>query len=253
MVLEFNDAAVAGLYSQLAGVLAGFAFAGLVLVVTHHLSGPPPLASDEVVTETAKPSTESVLLLFASFIDLVLVSLTYALTAGGSDGAVSLAHVIAGVAFAFAAWTLLAAIHFLIFDARLDPEIGRATKQVTAVASWVAVLYVGGGVLDFAEHTGSEPLRWFAVATLLAAIGVTATISFRRRASAKAPLGPVSIRRAASLGMAVAVLASISVAALMSLTGQPSNWAAFICMGIAAAWAVVATRLSQGLPTARRE
>ncbi len=92
-----DNAMVAGFYSQLTGVLAGFSFAGLVLVVTARID-----ASGQPVQPPVHAATDATIaLLFSSFVGLVLSSLSYAVIAGETHGsaATSLSHVVAGLGF----------------------------------------------------------------------------------------------------------------------------------------------------------
>ncbi len=94
----FDNAQVAALYSQLTGVLAGFAFAALVVVLARRLEGAETLSRDSEATAAVDAALG---LLFSAFIGLALSSLAYALVAGETTAhaRASLEHVVAGVGF----------------------------------------------------------------------------------------------------------------------------------------------------------
>jgi hypothetical protein len=70
---SFSIAGTAAPYSQLAGVLAGFAFLGITLILTRQGGGP-----------SNRPSGESgiLLALLCAFIGLVVAAVEYAVLAG---------------------------------------------------------------------------------------------------------------------------------------------------------------------------
>jgi Co/Zn/Cd efflux system component len=107
----FNIAITAGFYSQLAGVLAGFAFAALILLLTVRLAPPstPPT--------TPSPFARSTRVLVVAFVGLVLTSVNYAVLAGDTSNSPrsALLELLAGLGFASSGALLLYAIA-LTFD-----------------------------------------------------------------------------------------------------------------------------------------
>ena len=89
----FSITTTAGLYSQLAGVLAGFAFTSLMLLTT---------ASGRI--QSSRAFTDATRILVASFLALILTSVNYAVLAGdpGTDGRTASEEPILGVGFAVA-------------------------------------------------------------------------------------------------------------------------------------------------------
>src|SRR5690348_4243191 len=97
--IQFDVASTAGLYSTLAGVLAGFAFTTLILLVTTRLG------AESQEDHFAAASR----VLIGSFIALVLASLDYAVLAGStvSAGRAATEESILGLGFASAGVLML--------------------------------------------------------------------------------------------------------------------------------------------------
>ncbi|PRY36625.1 hypothetical protein LY71_12546 [Geodermatophilus tzadiensis] len=109
-VLAVDEAAIGGLYSQLTGVLAGFAFAGLALVITQRLTSDPDEHQDEV-----EETDNSALLLFAAFLGLALCSLGYAVLGGEENrNLATVEHVVMGVGFTSAGLLMLLALREVV-------------------------------------------------------------------------------------------------------------------------------------------
>lgn len=118
---------IATLYSQLAGVLAGFSFAALVAIATVRLNSG---SSEQYVTAAYRP-------LMCSFFALVATSLNYALMAGEKDpsGRSAAVGAAAGVGFVSAGCLLVFAILVMldsVESARPD-RTGNASKAVQLV------------------------------------------------------------------------------------------------------------------------
>lgn len=118
---------IAGLYSQLAGVLAGFAFATLTaLVIAQVTSG-----------TTTSRTLESFIPLVGAFIGLTVSSLNYAIVAGEVQGTARVADLqtVAGVGFAVAGlmlfYSLLVLLRGLEKDAPLSIDISERASKIT--------------------------------------------------------------------------------------------------------------------------
>jgi hypothetical protein len=87
--------AVAQLYSQLSGVLAGFALTAVFIVISHFLGEATPSGRQEQSLSQALPA------LLAALLGLVLSSLTYCVVAadGENPGRALFEHIVAGVGF----------------------------------------------------------------------------------------------------------------------------------------------------------
>ena len=94
---------VAELYSQLSGVLAGFALAAVFIVISHFLGEAAPTGRREEALGQALPA------LLAALLGLVLSSLTYCVVAADGDnpGRALFQHVVAGVGFSVAGALLI--------------------------------------------------------------------------------------------------------------------------------------------------
>lgn len=163
----FQIAVSAAPYSQLAGLLAGFAFSGLIFLITTRIG----------VADPRDSFASAVRALVAAFIGLVLSSLGYAVLAGEPTGARALSaslEPILGVGFAVTGSLVIYAI-VLTLDAAEhlvqtpSPTHGQVSASIRHIlACFVApllVLYVHLGIQDyevarFSPCHGMKPLDW---------------------------------------------------------------------------------------------
>jgi hypothetical protein len=165
----FDISATAALYSQLAGVLAGFAFAALILLLTVRLA--PPIAgstspSAPAPTPPGQAFARSTRVLMIAFVSLVLTSVNYAILAGDAASSPRSAtlELLGGLAFSTSGILLLYAIA-LTFDgvnaaagsnAHNDlVEVGKYIRSVLAIVMTpllLLLLYLG--VQDFEVANG---------------------------------------------------------------------------------------------------
>ncbi len=212
MILEptreaaFDNAATAGLYSQLTGVLAGFAFAGLVLIVTHRLDrgGPAPAGAFQRATDSA------VALLFSAFVGLVLTSLSYAVIAGetAAFSRAAVEHVVAGAGFGAATMVLLLALLELL--TATAPALGGQLRAVAGVILPIVVMvYVYGGVYDVADRLSQN---WLKVSGLVA-VGLLVVVLGAARLLPRVA-GPVPVSNyltLSAIGLSLPLISSLAV------------------------------------------
>jgi hypothetical protein len=205
---------VAGYYSQLAGVLAGFSFAALVALV----------ASKRETTSGAHFRWYSVAPLTSAFVGLVASSLDYALVAGETVGTnrVAAVQTTAGMGFSVAGIMLVYSVLVLLADHDFGRSSTDLLKNLTIVIlPPLLVLLMWSGVRDhFVQtHPASGNFTWadwLSIGTLLIVLAVVAT--FRRRFKDD----PIDQRRLVSRlanGSALTSFASlIATAGVISLT-----------------------------------
>jgi hypothetical protein len=131
----FDILITAGFYSQLAGVLAGFAFTALMFLAATRISSP----------DRGHAFADAIRILVAAFISLVLTSLGYAIFAGEPSTAykrIASEEPILGVGFAVSGALVIYAI-VLTLDAAnrlvkrpsaVRPEVGASTRRLLAMA-----------------------------------------------------------------------------------------------------------------------
>lgn len=136
--LTFIFGASAGLYSTLAGVLAGFAFLALSLVIggSHRRSGSAPPTDAEHARHRMVDISLLVTLTIA-FISLILTSVQYAEIAGEAGCAITQGRsaseeFLAGVSFVFSVMLLFYAIVQMISDSGI-PGVGITIRRLVAV------------------------------------------------------------------------------------------------------------------------
>ncbi|GAA3391055.1 hypothetical protein [Cryptosporangium minutisporangium] len=162
--------AVAALYSQLAGVLAGFAFAGLVVIVSGSLGG---YTFNE---RQAFALREALATLVCSFFGLALAALTYAAMGVDADrpGSLAAQHLLAGAQF-------LIAGQFSVFSvlALLRAAIGgdvfyyanRLLSQFSAIPMF-ALLCLGVDTYCDIRYAQGGP-RWVSVSLVVLIVVLT--------------------------------------------------------------------------------
>jgi hypothetical protein len=142
----FNIAATSGFYAQMTGVLAGFAFTAIVVLLT------PTQATERAATSRAKDN--GVLsTLFAAFIALIIATLIYSVLAGETSevarGRAATVELVDGVPFGLAVIMLFQGITLLMRDGNVDLLAIRTARVVTvAVAPTLTLYYIGEGVSD---------------------------------------------------------------------------------------------------------
>lgn len=221
-IVAVDEAQVGSLYSQLTGVLAGFAFAGLVLVLTQRLGSP---------TTSAPQSLErATVLLFSSFIGLTFTSLGYAVIGGeeANPQRAAVEHVVSGAGFAAAVLVLFLAILELIRP--LVPNVEPFARGIAG--TWVpliAIAYVFTGALDAAGRTEGVDVRnvYLLVVVLFALNGIALILSRGLTAKVRQIR---AYNRVAFMGIAPAFAASTSVALLSSsATGASTPFWPVLC------------------------
>ncbi|MER5262798.1 hypothetical protein ABTZ99_12075 [Actinosynnema sp. NPDC002837] len=215
-----NLPAVAGLYSQLAGVMAGFAFASLIALIAAQLT----------TNHSAGKTLESGCPLLAAFIALGVSSLNYAVVVGETAGTARVASLltVSGVGFGVAGVMLLYSMLVLVRGLESDAPRSRAISQAMAnliravivfLLSPVVVLSMWSGARDhvtqkYGAAAGFTGLDWAVLSVLLLvvlAVLVCAVKFFDR------PQHHPAFTRLIS-GIAV-VLASASVLGVTTLVG----------------------------------
>lgn len=190
----FSITTTAGYYSQLAGVLAGFAFTALIF-----------LATARITREDSKDAFASALrVLVAGFLALILTSLGYAVLAGepGTDGRTASDEPILGVGFAIAgtlvvyaiALTLDAADQLVDWPSPALQQVGASTRHAIAVGvAPLLILYIYLGVQDYESIRyctghGFEPLDvvgWSLIGlqVIVSWLGYPLLLKFKEQAS----------------------------------------------------------------------
>jgi hypothetical protein len=220
---SFNIAATAALYSQLAGVLAGFAFAALILLLTVRLSPSPAGTTPPSTSPFARPTR----VLVVAFIGLVLTSVNYAVLAGDISNTPRSAtlELLAGLGFATSGSLLLYAI-VLTFDG-VNQASGSAHPDLVSVGNYMRKslaivmvpllsLLIYLGVQDFKNAIKMFTINWIDVSAWVL-IGVEFVIGWayyvwRTRATSPAMSDAAkdnSIRKVSSAGLGLTLVATL--------------------------------------------
>ena len=250
-----NLPAVAGFYSQLAGVLAGFGFAGLVTLIAAQLN------SGTTATKTLESGTP----LIGAFIALVTSSLNYAVVAGEPIGSARVAalHTIAGLGFSVAGVMLLYSILVLLRGLESDVPSSQATSNATAnllrtvivlAISQIIVLLMWGGTRDhLIQKYGPAPNLFNLDWVILGLFGVTVAtcIYFRVWLFNSPQHHPRLTRTITFTATQLAVLSVLGSAALISFSAVDTQvsdifplTATILSAGFAVAVAYSASRYS---------
>jgi hypothetical protein len=218
---------IAGLYSQLAGVLAGFAFVGIIALITT----PPKSASGKFVVFSFAP-------LIASFIGLIATSLDYAIVAGEGEHNARGASLetVAGVGFCVAGNMLFYSILVLLRATtpnRGSKKVLRITTSVIRSSivfgiSPLVIFLLYGGAADQEVHrygraAGFHTVDFVAYALVVVTFAVGAIATWRAR---KATIRR-KIRQKMILALSISTIATSMVcvagtSATMIFTGEDS-------------------------------
>jgi hypothetical protein len=167
-------------YGQMTGVLAGFAFTALVLLLT-------PTQSDQRVA-TGRRSEGVSLAFFVAFITLVIATLVFSVLAGEPEDArprAATAELIDGVIFGSAALILLHGLSLLMRNASIEASAVLIARIVTVViVPALAMYFITQGASDtVAAHNVVAGQGCLAIAPVLgawltASIAVILSLSF---------------------------------------------------------------------------
>ena len=234
---HFNIAETAGFYSQLAGVLAGFAFAAIMVLLTARMA-PSTRPNGDV-----QPFSGATRLLVVSLVGLILASLNYAILAGDSPGSHRSAslELVGGVSFGTAGLSVMYAIVLTIdgvniaangvhHDLQSVGDFLRAALATVLTPLVFALIYLG--VQDF-TYTGTGPgiypidiVSWILLAIHIAT-GTTLYIRYGRKQRLPREPRERLIKVAASVIFGLIIVTTIAFAVLAAAlydnsTGGPA-------------------------------
>lgn len=154
---EFDVSKAANMYSQLAGVLAGFAFAAIMLLLSRQHRRESPSPANEATEH--QEDTLFATALACAFLGLVASSALYAVLSaevgcGLVQGRAASSMVLAGVAFAFSIYTLFFAAVQLVSAVSLGAHF---RFIVSVVAPPIFILFVVASLPDLALASAAPP------------------------------------------------------------------------------------------------
>ncbi len=269
--LTFDISGTASLYSQMTGVLAGFAFAAITLV----LAGAH--RREQVENDVSETSTDVhvLLALIAASMGLLVATLQYAVLSGERgcgllQGRAASEEFLGGITFAFAVFLLLYAIVQMVAHSGL-PRIGDHVRViVTIFGPPLAMLFLAVAAQDVAftpwlstsastvrpQHTQfSDAIQWLAVPLPITTLALCSAIGFagwrwrqriRTNRSRKSKL-PHDLARLAFPYMSLTLVIGPSVrSALLSdldASAHISHWEVAIWLSVCFVWLLVQTAL----------
>ncbi|WP_433087489.1 hypothetical protein ACQP1P_16190 [Dactylosporangium sp. CA-052675] len=252
---------VAGYYSQLAGLLAGFSFAGLIALLTMQRQS----------RRTEGPALRSIAPLLSAFVGLVASSLDYALVSGEQQGTSRVASLqtTAGVGFCVAGIMLFYSMLALMADlTRDDPaEDGIGSDSVDFLRNvivWVLppllVLLMWSGVTDHLHqaYRDGRPFRhwldWYAATVLTVVVVIVLTIRITR--FTKPSVTSFSTGFVARLAIVITLVSLIAAAGQVTLTStdhQISDLLPAISLTTVAGFSLLSSWSASGYSTYRPE
>lgn len=221
-----NLPVVAGFYSQLAGVLAGFAFAGLIALI-----------AAQMTADHASETLEGGAPLLAAFLALVLSSLNYAVVAGESPGTARVAalQTASGLGFGVAGLMLLYSILVLVRGLEIHAARSKLVSRAMAnmirsvivfVASPLIILLVWSGVRDhltqkYGAEVGFTGADWVSLLVLVLSLAVGVCFAVRLFGDPQHHPSLTRFLSAAVVGLASFSLLSTTL--LISFTGSDTS------------------------------
>lgn len=154
---DFDFSAAAGLYSQLAGVLAGFAFMAITLVLNRSHRREALGVADPA--EERIQDSRCIAAMACAFLGLVATTTMYATASAEracalTNGRAASEEVLAGVAFAFSLYTLLFAAVQLVSASSLGSHIRFIVAVITPP---IVVVFVLTSLEDLAMSLAGPP------------------------------------------------------------------------------------------------
>ncbi|MET9464550.1 hypothetical protein ABZY44_06925 [Streptomyces sp. NPDC006544] len=213
---------VAELYSQLSGVLAGFALTAVFIVISHYLGEGVPTGRRQEALDQALPA------LLAALLGLIFSSLTYCAVAADGDnhGRALFEHVVAGVGFAVAAALLVLATVLLVEGVLpYDPvHYARRLLGQCAPLPIFALLSNGAYAYGKAYNDGKAPGWLGALIVLLLSLVLAASVLGyaaygRPRLDRIRVTGGGVTRTIAVSGLSIVTVCLLSVVTTMGITG----------------------------------
>ncbi|MFB9444588.1 hypothetical protein Dvina_07715 [Dactylosporangium vinaceum] len=252
---------VAGYYSQLAGLLAGFSFAGLTALLTMQRRS----------NRAGRQPLRSIAPLLGAFVGLVASSLDFALLSGEPQGTSRVASLqtTAGLGFSVAGIMLFYSMLALMADLQQDDtwanDIGSESVELLRnILVWVlpplVVLLMWAGVADHLHqnHQESSPfhqwLDWYS-ASVLTSVAILA-LTIRKVRSIKRQAGTASVRVITQLAIGLALISLIGAAAQITLTSSDhhiSDAVPAVSLTAVAAFSLLSSWSAGGYPTYRAQ
>jgi len=222
-----NFPQIAGFYSQLAGLLAGFAFASLIALIAAQLAG-----------NAANYSLRSYRPLISAFLGLVATSLNYAIISGGKAATPRMAtlETVAGLGFCVAGTMLLYSILVLLKGVERDlsnlgtmsgrsADLLRYTLVLGVCPLLIVLLY--GAIRDhLLSKYGPSGFHWLDIAALIAllfSLSFSVSVLRWRETIASANNTGHFVDLISRLAVAIAVLSLLFSALINNFMGQDST------------------------------
>ncbi|MEU8658092.1 hypothetical protein [Actinoplanes philippinensis] len=230
--LLFDLAVIAENYGQMTGVLAGFSFTALVLLMT------PTQAAERAAR--SGDDGRATLALFSSFIALILATLIYSVLAGDTDEEArpraATLEVIDGLVFGLAVISLLQGLYLIMRGANIDASTVKIARFMAVVVfPSMGIYFVAQGASDTvalraaAEGGACVPhvpvlgvLLTVAAASILSlSLGTRAQRAMAARGTRSGTIAPILVIGASVAGaMAAGEVSTYSPGFLMSPTAQ---------------------------------
>jgi hypothetical protein len=223
---------VAGFFSQLAAVLAGFAFAGIITVIAAKLSS----------GDRAKDSMNSLGPLSASYLAMVMSSVEFAVIAGEGpySGRGTTLMILAGSGFCAASLVLIYAVLVLLHGVEFDVESPGLAPAVSLIRN--ALIFGIGPIMILANSSpaaaisatiygsgsGGQLLDYtIAITTVLSMIiGATLVVRSRRRARPRPSVRLIYLVSASTIALTVINLGAVCAIPMLLQRDAPGNEAA---------------------------
>ncbi len=216
-----DAAQVADAYSQLSGLIAGFAFSSIVVLITHRIGavGGAGVPDDHM--------QNALLLLFSCFMGMTTSALAYSMLSGMKDFVLALevGHVIAGTGFGVAGLMGLLGIHQLILRAglRIEREIGIVSGSLAPLLT-AAYQVVG---LHRADGSSGFVFGGSVVLVILVAASIAPHLGRGDAGPAASALRSYSKLSICSLGVSAMPSVGVSVLAATGGTARVPVWPAY--------------------------
>ncbi|GIF38935.1 hypothetical protein BC793_106340 [Actinoplanes xinjiangensis] len=233
---SFDAAQVADAYSQLSGVIAGFAFSSIVVLLTYQIGA----AREGRKTDGRMQS--ALLLLFSCFMGMTTSSLAYSVLSGMKEfaRALEVGHVVAGTGFGVSGLMGLLGIHQLILCSNL-----RIEREIGIVSGSLAPLLITAYQVAGLHQVGDSAATVFGVCAVVAVLAVASVAPHLKESGAERPeKSPSAYSTLSIAGLGVSSIPSLVVSILAAAGGTADvpvwpAYAAIVATFLMCSWVMV--------------
>jgi hypothetical protein len=220
---SWDMAEAAGLHSQLAGLLAGFLFLSVTLLIGRQQTADATPEADHL--------TEALYLLSTSFVVLLVASFMFGVVSGYTDASLALSlGSVAAVLLAIGAVASIAGLAWVVNHSHAVTELERHIERLALLVYSIAFAHLSLTASDSVRGYTPAPLHWiYFIGIGLGLLVLTLALSARRYEHVREPMGrwasrmPSPLNRGVSTSCGLMIGATILVVVLYMIMSNSTN------------------------------